>query len=101
MSLIPTATTTIGAAAGWSDGPGLGAWLVLGATWWPETWLFWVDWLVRAALIVRVIMRRLPVQVSMAWLVVLLFAPIIGIFLYIMVGENRLGSKRLRRFEAL
>lgn len=92
--MTPTVCSGLGGgAAGW-------CWFI-GAAWWPEAWWVWLDWAVRLSLIVRVIMRRLPAQVSMAWLVVLLFAPVIGIFAYILVGEIRLGSRRIRRFEAL
>lgn len=91
----------LGSILRWADVGGGGVLTGLFSVWRPGSVLFWVDWAVRLLLILRVIMRRLPVQVSLAWLVVLLFAPIVGIFAYVMVGENRLGSRRLRRFEAL
>jgi cardiolipin synthase len=61
--------------------------------------LFIADNLVRIALVVRVIMRRLPVSVAMSWILVLLFLPIIGPLLYLLIGENRLGSRRVLTFE--
>lgn len=56
-----------------------------------------IDWLLRIALIIRVIMRRRSVPVTLAWMILLLFPiPFVGIGLYAIVGEVRLGSRRLR-----
>jgi len=55
------------------------------------------DALVRLGLVARIVMRRGSVPVSLAWMVVLLFAPIVGAILYLLVGETRLGRRRLRR----
>ncbi len=51
------------------------------------------DLIFRIALAVRVIMRRLPVGVSLAWLALLLF-PFAGAFIYLLIGELRLGNRR-------
>jgi len=59
------------------------------------------DWIIRFGLAVRVIMRRTTVPISLAWLLILLFAPFVGIALYALIGENRLGSRRLARHEAI
>ena len=48
-----------------------------------------------------VIMRRRPVGVSLSWLLLLFVLPVAGIILFLMFGTQRLGSKRLRRAEAL
>ncbi|BDS07523.1 cardiolipin synthase A [Oceaniferula spumae] len=53
-----------------------------------------LHWLVVVGLSVRVIMRRAPVGVSLAWLVVISTTPGIGAFLYLLVGEKRLGKHR-------
>lgn len=56
-----------------------------------------LDWLVRLVLIVRVIMRRRPVSVTLAWLILLLFpVPFVGVILYAIIGEVRLGRRRIR-----
>ncbi len=49
------------------------------------------------ALSVTVIMRRRPLAVSLTWIVIATLLPYAGLVLYILVGENRLGSRRLRR----
>ena len=58
------------------------------------------EWIVRLALTLHIILRRRPVTTSLAWLAVLVFIPIVGLGLYILVGENRLGSRRIRAFDA-
>lgn len=60
-----------------------------------------VDFLIRAGLSVRVIMRRLPVGVSLAWLFIVLMVPLFGAFAYLLVGELRLGRRRAARAEAI
>lgn len=59
------------------------------------------DWVTRIGLSVRVIMRRLPVGVSLAWLAVILVFPYLGALLYLLFGELRLGRRRERRAEAI
>jgi hypothetical protein len=46
---------------------------------------------------VRVIKRRLPVGVALAWLSVILILPLAGAVLYLLFGEYRLGRGRRRR----
>ncbi len=48
----------------------------------------------RLLLALHVIMRRRPVPVTMAWILLLLLVPLAGTVLYALVGENRLGSRR-------
>lgn len=64
-------------------------------------WLLVLDWVIRLGLAAHVIMRRRPVTTSLAWLVVLVFVPIIGIFVYLLVGEVRLGKLRTATFDRL
>lgn len=59
------------------------------------------DWIIRIGLAVRVIMRRSSVPVTLAWLLILLFMPFVGIGIYLLVGENRLGHRRVRRYNRL
>ncbi|MCX5690837.1 MAG: PLDc N-terminal domain-containing protein, partial [Planctomycetota bacterium] len=56
---------------------------------------------IRLALAVRVILRRLEVPTSLAWLVLLFFAPLVSPFLYLLVGENRLGDRRARKLDPI
>jgi cardiolipin synthase len=60
-----------------------------------------LDYGARIALAVRVILRRTPVPDTLAWLVLLLTVPLFSLLLYALIGENRLGSRRARRFELI
>ncbi len=68
---------------------------------WISWTLFGLDWLVRIALALRVIVRRTPVPTTLAWLLVLLLVPVVGWVAYALVGENRLGSRRAARAQKL
>ena len=57
-------------------------------------------WLIIVSLSVRVIMRRPPVGVSMAWLAVIFSVPFVGAALYLLFGEKRLGRRRAARINA-
>ena len=59
--------------------------------------LFGLDLAIRVGLSVRVIMRRLPVGTSLAWLGVILIFPFAGALIYLLIGEQRLGNKRAAR----
>ncbi len=68
-------------------------------------WTPWVafgfDFLLRAGLSVRIVMRRRPVGVSLAWLTLILISPWVGAPIYLLFGELRLGRRRARRAEAI
>src|SRR5947207_2724745 len=64
-------------------------------------WLLVFDWALRIVLTVHIVMRRRPVAVSLAWLAVILFVPIFGLFVYFLVGETRLGVRRAAAYEQL
>lgn len=68
---------------------------------WTTTLIFAADLVIRLGLSVRVIMRRLPVGVSLAWLFIVLEFPFVGVALYLLFGEVRLGHRRARRAEVL
>jgi cardiolipin synthase len=59
--------------------------------------VFLADLLIRIGLSVRVILRRLPVGVSLAWLAIILVFPFAGSILYLLFGEPRLGRRRTQR----
>jgi cardiolipin synthase len=59
--------------------------------------IFLIDLVLRLGLSVRVIMRRLPVGVALAWLAIVLVFPIVGAIVYLLIGEYRLGPRRARR----
>jgi len=53
--------------------------------------------LVVSGLAIRIIMRRPPVGVASAWLLLISAFPIIGALIYLLIGERRLGSYRANR----
>ena len=61
---------------------------------WITVAAFAVDLCIRVGLSIRVIMRRRPVGVSLAWLAVILSFPFGGALVYLLIGELRLGNRR-------
>ncbi len=70
---------------------------------WPTIgWsLFAIDVAVRLFLSVRVIYKRAPVADTMTWLLLFFLLPILSWVLYAFIGGNRLGSRRIKRYEFL
>lgn len=64
-------------------------------------WLVAIDVVIRLTVAAQIVYRRREVSVSLAWLAVLAFLPFLGAILYFLIGENKLGSRRLRRFHEL
>lgn len=64
---------------------------------WTAAAILTADLLIRVGLSVRVVMRRRPVGVSLAWLLVVLAFPFLGAVVYLFIGELRLGTRRARR----
>lgn len=62
-----------------------------------STLVLLTDLLIRVALSLRVIMRKRPYGVSLAWLIVILLVPFIGGFFYLLFGENRIPERRAER----
>ncbi len=54
-------------------------------------------WLIVIGLSIRVIMRRRPVGVSLAWLTVIFSVPFAGAVFYFFIGESRIGEEYLAR----
>ena len=69
-----------------------------------STLLGWLLFAIHASLVLgvtfRVIMKRRPVGVSLAWLALIYAIPIVGVATYILFGEIRLGRKRADRAKA-
>ena len=61
------------------------------------TLIFIAHWTIIIGLSIRVIMRRRPVGVSLAWLAVIFSVPFVGALIYLFIGENRIGEKYLKR----
>jgi len=53
------------------------------------------------AVSLRVIYKRRPLGVSLAWLFTIYVLPVFGVIVYLMFGELYLGSRRARRAQAL
>jgi cardiolipin synthase len=68
---------------------------------WAAVAVYVADQLLRIVLSVRIIKRRLPVGVALAWLSVVLIFPFAGAAVYLLIGESRLGRRRARRAVAL
>lgn len=64
--------------------------------WFASLVLVAVQIALEVVIVIRVVMRRLPVGSALAWIVVTLFVPLIGPLAYLVVGENRLGARRAR-----
>lgn len=69
-----------------------------------DSWLLWslalLDIVVRLWLMCRVIMRRVSVPVSLAWLILLVFLPFVSEFFYLLFGEKRLGARKALKVNA-
>ncbi len=63
--------------------------------------VFVLHWAVVLGVAVRVISRRRSQGVSLAWLAVLAWIPILGVVLYVLVGESWLSRRRARRVQTL
>ncbi|MBC7772508.1 MAG: cardiolipin synthase [Pyrinomonadaceae bacterium] len=68
---------------------------------WYAAVVYGCEWLFRLCLVGVVIMRRRPMPTTLAWVTVLLLLPIVGTMAYLMIGENRLGSRRIRKYREL
>ena len=62
-----------------------------------STAILMTHWVIAVGLSVRVIMRRPPLGVSVAWLAVILSVPFVGATVYLLFGEKRLGRRRAAR----
>lgn len=65
------------------------------ATWWLVL-VFITDLIIRVAAIIIVPRNRRPTA-AMAWLLAIYFIPIIGVFLFLLIGNPRLPRKRRRK----
>ncbi len=69
----------------------------LGEASWLALTFVTLHWSAVIAFSVRVIMRRRPVGVLLAWIAIILSVPVVGILLYLFIGENRISRSYLRR----
>jgi cardiolipin synthase len=62
---------------------------------------FTIGWLIRAAMVPTVLRRNFAPGASMAWLGIVFLHPYIGLALYLMFGESRLGPGRVVHHQQL
>ena len=60
-----------------------------------------LHWSLVIGLSARIIMRRRPMGVLLAWMALILSIPILGILIYLFIGESRIGEHYLRRAQAI
>jgi cardiolipin synthase len=73
--------------------------ITFNATWWVVL-VFVLDLAIRIAAIIIVPRNRRPTA-AMAWLLAIYFIPIIGVFLFLLIGNPRLPRKRRRKQERI
>jgi cardiolipin synthase len=65
--------------------------------------LFWTqlfagsEWVIRLIMLPVIVLRKEKPTTCLAWLSIVFFEPWIGLGLYLLIGENRLGRRRLER----
>jgi cardiolipin synthase len=59
--------------------------------------LFSLAWLVRLVMLPVVIRRKAQPAACLAWLTVIFLVPFVGLPAYLLIGEVRLGARRIRR----
>ena len=64
---------------------------------WVPYLFYSLDLVIRIGLSLRILSRNMSVGVTFAWMIIVLALPYLGAFLYLLIGENRLGERRLSR----
>lgn len=64
---------------------------------WLPHLIYILDLLIRLGLSLRILSRNMSVGVTFAWMSIVLAVPYLGAFMYLLIGENRLGEHRLLR----
>src|ERR1044072_7759124 len=60
-------------------------------------WYIALAWLIRLGMIPVILRRQLAPGASLAWLGIIFLHPYIGLLLYAILGETRLGPHRVER----
>lgn len=65
-------------------------------------WLSWLllisEWTIRITMLLVVARKRRP-NSAVAWLLIIFFEPLIGLALYLLIGENRLPRRRMGEYK--
>ena len=64
---------------------------------WLPYLVYSLDLIIRIGLSLRILSRSMSVGVTFAWMSIVLAVPYLGAFLYLLIGENRLGERRVLR----
>ena len=56
-----------------------------------------LKWAVLLGMVAVILRRQFPPSTSLAWLMLIFLHPLVGLGLYILLGDNRLGKKRIRQ----
>jgi cardiolipin synthase A/B len=59
------------------------------------------EWIIRILMLPVIVLRKEQPTTCLAWLAVVFFEPWIGLGLYLLIGENRLGRRQLARRQQL
>lgn len=65
---------------------------------WVLVWSL-LEWAIRLVMIPVVIFRRFQPSTALAWLSLVAFFPEAGLIVYILIGANHLGRRRLRKYK--
>jgi cardiolipin synthase len=60
-----------------------------------------LHWALVIGLSVRIIMRRRPLGVLLAWMALILSVPLLGILIYLFIGESRVSERYIKRALAI
>jgi len=60
-----------------------------------------LHWSLVVGLSIRIIMRRRPIGILLAWLAIILSVPVLGVLFYLFVGENRISEKYIKRAKGI
>ena len=59
------------------------------------------EWVIRLTVLPVIVLRKEKPATCLAWLAIIFFEPWIGLGLYLLIGENRLGRRQLARRQQL
>src|SRR5207253_3026334 len=59
------------------------------------------EWVVRVGLVLLILARKRRPAAALAWLALVLFEPLIGLFLYLLIGTIKLDPAHARRYAEL
>jgi cardiolipin synthase A/B len=68
------------------------------------SWLLAIEilaWVMRLGMVPVILRRRLPPPTATAWLAVIFLSPWIGVPIYVLFGDARLGRRRAKRYRSL